>query len=1016
MKPFLLPFLLLLGSLSLPAQLIKDPLFPPSDPPTRPGAPIELCIGNSTPGYAYRLLRNGALVESRQGTGSTICFSGNLSGTYSVTAFDGFVTMPIVSDLLIGHFLSRLTPAFDPARPDIPISFTLADSRIGYRYTLFRNGEAIQELSGTGSPLVFEGNFRGGSYKVGFRYGSGNGFPHLGTNEWWYTGTASATVEVATTGLYAFTCSDSRVFPGLQVEFRLEGSDSGTHYTLWRNGSPLAGGLNGTGGALVFKDVYPAGSYRLRATPPTGPAFDMDGVIVLQDYDIVKLDYQFLMHEFIKFESQPDGWSVQIRLESLPGDLTAPLYPDPNPNDRVLEIGYVPVSRETAWQLWGEFEEIAAAYNAGRVAGWDPAFQIDVNLLHKFLTITVPLNLSSQPRAAVFALVNQSDVNQAEYGRKSIPIRQAGGGELKRYSLEAPTAVQPGRSYSVTLLGSQVGVSYSLYRDGLLAGTKTGKGEEVAFTGLTGFGTYSVVAEYQEQTLSMDNTVTVHDPATLPNYIHTKTFNGGEYAADITFFDGLGRPMQQVGLNAAAGGKDLVTPIAYDLQGREDAKAYLPYARERGNSAYDPVALSAQFAWYGNQYPGEGSYAFQENHYETSLLNRVLYSIQPGRGVRDAAKKAAYGYRTNPANSVRLFRMQADGTLLADGYYPHGTLYEATVTNEDGTTTHTFTDKWENIVLERAVFSDNGQEKVLDTYRVYNPEGRLAYVISPEGAAQLSTPGVFPSTNDVLCRYTCRYEYDAFGRMTLRRLPGAEEEYYVYDRDDRLVLYQDSKLRTGGSRWKLHTYDNAGRLTCEQLITENRSHGELAALFNSGAGNSLYTGTGDLLAEYRYDNYPAGAPGLITTEAQLSSGGIPFSIADVTTYNSAPRGLKTWERLAVLEEGAGGSIERFYFYDNKGRPVQVQEKHDGGQLSYTGYRYDFVGNVLETYERSQRGAGQYDFLHTVNRYDSRNRLLSTASSLNGGDSATVRYAYDDLGRLSARTYGNEVCREVSTYD
>src|SRR5690606_25355632 len=80
----------------------------------------------------------------------------------------------------------------------------------------------------------------------------------------------------------------------------------------------------------------------------------------------------------------------------------------------------------------------------------------------------------------------------------------------------------------------------------------------------------------------------------------------------ITYFDGLGRPMQIVTTQGSPEGKDLVQPIVYDQFGRE-AEKYLPYtsSEESGtykadfisseNSLYDEPGSSPQFAFYQNE-------------------------------------------------------------------------------------------------------------------------------------------------------------------------------------------------------------------------------------------------------------------------------------------------------------------------------------------------------------------------------------------------------------------------------
>lgn len=86
------------------------------------------------------------------------------------------------------------------------------------------------------------------------------------------------------------------------------------------------------------------------------------------------------------------------------------------------------------------------------------------------------------------------------------------------------------------------------------------------------------------------------------NYIETVTYKVPTATAltsptivqasrNITYFDGLGRPIQQVACQQSATGKDIVTAIEYDGFGRQ-IKDYLPYTTAQTSSAFiDPATF-----------------------------------------------------------------------------------------------------------------------------------------------------------------------------------------------------------------------------------------------------------------------------------------------------------------------------------------------------------------------------------------------------------------------------------------
>ena len=70
----------------------------------------------------------------------------------------------------------------------------------------------------------------------------------------------------------------------------------------------------------------------------------------------------------------------------------------------------------------------------------------------------------------------------------------------------------------------------------------------------------------------------------------------------VTYFDGLGRPIQSVASKQSTQGKNIVTPIEYDVYGRQ-VKEYLPYATLTDGLNYEPNALQdvSNYSDYQNQ-------------------------------------------------------------------------------------------------------------------------------------------------------------------------------------------------------------------------------------------------------------------------------------------------------------------------------------------------------------------------------------------------------------------------------
>ena len=118
-----------------------------------------------------------------------------------------------------------------------------------------------------------------------------------------------------------------------------------------------------------------------------------------------------------------------------------------------------------------------------------------------------------------------------------------------------------------------------------------------------------------------------------------------------------------------------------------------------------------------------------------------------------------------------------------------------------------------------------------------------------------------------------------------------------------------------------------------------------------------------------------------------------------------------YEKKAILASGSStgvtGYVERAFYYDYLGRVIQTVEKNHLGGISRTSIKYDLAGNILKQHESHQRGPGfTADTKLTTFTYDVRGRMLSETTIINGSASGTVTYAYNELGKLTGKTYGN----------
>ncbi|WP_299223875.1 DUF6443 domain-containing protein [uncultured Psychroserpens sp.] len=410
---------------------------------------------------------------------------------------------------------------------------------------------------------------------------------------------------------------------------------------------------------------------------------------------------------------------------------------------------------------------------------------------------------------------------------------------------------------------------------------------------------------------------------TTENYVKTTTYqvettdgnditgtaiplNPDQKIESITYFDGLGRPIQAIAKQAGANKQDIVTPIVYDGYGRQ-TKQYLPYANPNqsfGSASLDYInsnLLTLQESYYASKYIDDqiavGSInAYSETVIEESPLNRTLEQAAPGKDwALTNEHTIKFGYLsntfdaanpTNPANdNVKLFKVTyAPGntevaTLIYDGHYIANELYKTVTKDEnwDDTQTHIkdhtteeFKDRQGRVVLKRT-FDGNVAH---DTYYVYDDFGNLSFVLSPEGSANiLSGSNIVQSVLDDLCY---QYRYDHRNRLVEKKIPQKDWEYIVYDTLDRPVLTQDANLRET-KHWLFTKYDVFGRVAYTGLYESNNTRAQAQSDVTNQTGNT----TGNLYEVRKFTTINT-TP---ITELYYSNAVFPQTIKEVHTIS-----------------------------------------------------------------------------------------------------------------------------------
>ncbi|WP_347053585.1 DUF6443 domain-containing protein [Flavobacterium olei] len=533
------------------------------------------------------------------------------------------------------------------------------------------------------------------------------------------------------------------------------------------------------------------------------------------------------------------------------------------------------------------------------------------------------------------------------------------------------------------------------------------------------------------------------------NYIITKKYKQPTEAVisspsleqaqtSITYFDGLGRPIQQIANRQSSTGKDIVTHIGYDNMGRQDIE-YLPYVLSSSNMAFEPNAKDNTKAFYNTEKYENTAVPYSQKELESSPLNRVLKQAAPGNSwAMDNGHEIKLEYQSNgSADAVKLYKATASwaaGSGLYDisfsdaGTYADNELYK-NVTYDENTTaspaegsgsTVEFKNREGKVILKRTY---NGGEKH-DTYYVYDIYGNLTYVIPPKAEGTIDY--------NVLNGLCYQYKYDDKNRLVEKKLPGKDWEFIVYDKLDRPVATGPALSPFKGENtkgWIITKYDAFGRpvYTGWSNQTSNAAtrkslqdaQNSATVLFETKQisgnidgieayySNAIEPVSFKLLTVNYYDNYdfPNAQAVPSTIEGQ-----------DVLT-NTKGMATGIWTRAVTIASSTAGETSTI-FYDDRARPIKNYLQNYLGGYTSSESKIDFSGKTLYTVTKHKRTSGHAEI--TVREeftYSPQDRLLTHTHQINGGIvELLAENTYDALGQLTSKKVGNNAGNPLQKVD
>ena len=509
-----------------------------------------------------------------------------------------------------------------------------------------------------------------------------------------------------------------------------------------------------------------------------------------------------------------------------------------------------------------------------------------------------------------------------------------------------------------------------------------------------------------------------------------------------TYYDGLGRTVQTVALNASPQQNDLIQPVAYDNGGRVST-SYLAYAGKSTDvtGSYRAGAISTdQPAFYNNtsqNLVATDNSPFTQQVMENSPLQRLLASGRIGAGFQPSAGQHYKSIAYRPNNSTKdgnIWVWTADGTYTAGNYFADNALAVTDVKDEDNVETLTYVDFAGRLILKRQVLTGGN----LDTYYCYNNAGMISFIIPPKAITMMVVNNNFSLAQTGVSKLVFHYLYDSMGRVVEKTVPAKGTMYIVYDPLNRPVLMQDARMMAN-NQWNYLKYDVKGHTVSQGIYTDNTtsptSHigrvnmqayvntlnysttwyeSRTSTLTNGGYyTNSVFptaaTGTLNALAYVYYDDYDINGDGAV--DFNYSAQGL----ANEGTATSAQlKGVPTMVSKTTIGAGLSNTwLTSVTFYDKRGTPIQTKSNN---QIYYTNATTltdiktivpDFSGVSQVIKVSKQTGASVTTTVLTTLGYDHMYRLNTVSQQYNNSGITTqvAAYAYNEIGQIISKNLG-----------
>lgn len=500
----------------------------------------------------------------------------------------------------------------------------------------------------------------------------------------------------------------------------------------------------------------------------------------------------------------------------------------------------------------------------------------------------------------------------------------------------------------------------------------------------------------------------------------------GDMNQSVQYFDGLGRPLQNIQLKGnSAATRDVVQHFAYDNMGRENIK-YLSYAApETPDGSYKSNAITAGqgiFSFFnppgsqGTQLPNgvvRTPYPISETVFQAGALNRIAERGAPGESWQKGnghTSKFEYAGNTT-TDQVKHWTINSNGALSSN-FYGINRLYKTVTKDENWKITdgkagcvEEYKTKQGQLILKKMWETDT---KSLNTYYLYDEYNNLRYVLPPAVNESGQNLNSFTENEALFNEYIYAYHYDDLNRIIEKKVPGKGWEYIVYNKFDQPVLSQDAEQRKRNV-WLVTRYDNFGR----SVMTGTWNNGNTAVDRNTLA-NQVYLGlqwdikNNSHAHGYELKCYPTVMDTVLSVNYydDYNIAGLPSAYDKHLNHSNRTKGLLTASKILVLS-GSNDMLWNVSYYDDKGRNTrQISQHYKGGILSEGNYdetinTYSFTNELLSDVRSHKVGGVEKLNVKLTHSYDHVGKLINTWQRIdNAADSVLlVKNEYNDIGQL-----------------